>query len=299
MERSWRAGALALCLLTPGLMHAAPSSEVRQSLEVRRYLNAAVALYEKLEYEQALKQIGRAKKKAATADDEARVALMEGIVLAELGRESAANDAFTTGFGLDAEAKLPLDVSPKVAALAEAARESVKKLLGSTLDRQRAEAEAQRAAELEAARSKAAAEAPAPTPPPLPPLEALPPRAKAPAPKVATSPQRDRTAAWIALAVAGATTGGSVAYLTSAAIRQRALVSGTIDDPVEAKASVAAGKREALAGIFLGVAAGAALVTSVTLFLIDTGPANKATSVALVPLAGGGGLVALTGQFPH
>lgn len=296
MGRSWRAAALALCLVTPSLMHAAPSSEVRQSLEVRRYLNAAVALYEKLEYEQALKQIGRAKKKAATADDETRVALMEGIVLAELGRESAANDAFTTGFGLDSEAKLPLDVSPKVAALAEAARESVKKLLGSTLDRQRAEAEAQRATEAEEARRRAAAEAP--TPPPLPPPEALSPRPKAAAPKVATSPHRDRTAAWVALAVAGATTGGSVAYLTSAAIRQRALVSGTIDNPDEATATVAAGKREALAGIFLGVAAGAALVTSVTLFLIDTGPANKATSVALVPLAGGGGLVALTGSLP-
>lgn len=105
--------ALVMCLALPA---------AAQSNEVKKFLNAAITLYENLEYEKALKQLNKAKLKAQGSEDEARIGLLEGIVLADMGREEKALTAFKTAFGIDLEAKLPVDVSPKVQAVAEKAR---------------------------------------------------------------------------------------------------------------------------------------------------------------------------------
>lgn len=141
-------GVVLVLWLVPGMARA-------QSPEVRKYLNAAANMYENLEYEKALQQIERARKKATTAADDAAIALYQGIVLSDMGKEEKALTAFKTGLSFDPDAKLPLDVSPKVEAIFERARASVKKLLGPQLARQeeeerkRKEAEEREAAERE------------------------------------------------------------------------------------------------------------------------------------------------------
>lgn len=119
-----------------------------QNEDAKKYFNAAVTLYENLEYEKALTQIEKARSKASSSDDEVRITLLEGCVLADMGKASKATEAFKLGFGLDSDAKLPVAVSPKVQALAESARESVKKMLAPTLEQQRL-ADAKRKAEAE------------------------------------------------------------------------------------------------------------------------------------------------------
>ena len=67
-----------------------------QSAEVKKYLNTAITLYENLEYEKALKQLKNASAKAKGPDDEAKIGLLEAIVLADMGREERALTAFKT-----------------------------------------------------------------------------------------------------------------------------------------------------------------------------------------------------------
>ena len=54
-----------------------PTLAFGQSAEVKKYLNAAVALYENLEYEKALKQLSTARLKSSGAEDDARISLLE------------------------------------------------------------------------------------------------------------------------------------------------------------------------------------------------------------------------------
>jgi len=110
-----------------------------QSNEVKRFLNAAITLYENLEYEKALKQLQKARGKSNGSDDEMKISLLEGVVLADLGKEERALTAFKTAFGLDLEAKLPVEVSPKVGVIAEKARANVRKLLAPQLAREKEE----------------------------------------------------------------------------------------------------------------------------------------------------------------
>ncbi len=127
---------------------------------VQRYLNAARTLYENLEYEKALEQLRRAKQASGGPEDDEVISLYEGIVHADLGNEEQALTAFKTGLSLNVDAKLPLEVSPKVEAVFERARENVKKMLGPELEQQRAEAERKRREE-EERRAKEAKPAPA------------------------------------------------------------------------------------------------------------------------------------------
>lgn len=121
------------------------SALAAQSPEVRKYLNSAATLYEKLEYEKALKQVARARAKASGAEDEVAVAMYQGIILADMGREEKAVAAFESGLSLDPDAKLPLEVSPKVEAIFEKARTRVRKLLAPQLEAQRLDEERRRA----------------------------------------------------------------------------------------------------------------------------------------------------------
>lgn len=138
--KSWWLGLVAVAVL------ALPAWA--QPDDAKKYFNAAVTLYENLEYEKALTQLEKARSKATSSDDEIRIALLEGCVLADMGKAGKATESFKLGFGLDADAKLPVAVSPKVMALSEAARESVKKMLAPTLEQQRI-ADAKRKAEAE------------------------------------------------------------------------------------------------------------------------------------------------------
>jgi hypothetical protein len=126
VSRGKRPWALVLCLLastpTPALALAPASSSAKgkkapvRKGSFRTYFIAATRLYEKLEYERALEQLARAKELARGEEEDVRVALYEGIILADLGRREEAQAAMRTALYLQPDAKLPVKVSPKVEA---------------------------------------------------------------------------------------------------------------------------------------------------------------------------------------
>lgn len=83
----------------------------------------------------------KAKAKAKTPDDEARCSVLEAIVLADIGKDEKATKAFESAFSFDPELKLPVAVAPKITALAEKAREQVKKMLAPSIAAQKADEE--------------------------------------------------------------------------------------------------------------------------------------------------------------
>jgi flagellar biosynthesis GTPase FlhF len=105
-----------LGLFVAALLVCAPSAQAqsKESRELKRRFHAATRLYEALEYEKALDQLRRARNLSLSADDSARVAIFQGLVLADLGKQEAATAAFVEGLSLNPEAKLPVKVSPKV-----------------------------------------------------------------------------------------------------------------------------------------------------------------------------------------
>lgn len=254
--------ALAVCaaLALPRVAHA-------QSAEVKKYLNAAVTLYENLEYEKAMKQIARAKTKSTGATDDARIALYEGIVLADMGKEQKALDAFKTGLSMEPDAKLPLEVSPKVEKVFQTARENVQKLLGPQLEKQRAEeqaridaekaalAEEQRKKDEEAAKAAAAAKPAEPDrPPPLPTVK-----------KAVSSGPSMRVLAVIPLVI-GVGAGATGGYFLATASGQHSALTSGLAPPAQAASIRDQGKTNALLGyVFTGVGA-AGLAAAVVMF---------------------------------
>lgn len=185
---------------------AAASAEI--SPDVRKYVGSASALFEKLEYEKALAQLKRAKAKSQGPEDDLRIALYEGIVLAEMG-DATAPAAFASALGMDPTATLPLVVSPKVQKVFDKAKAQVQKVL-------EAEAEAQRqreAAERQKTEEKRKQEEALKPPPP--------PKKVEPAPVVVVVESRSfsRTLALApaALAVAGGVTGAVLLVQANAA----------------------------------------------------------------------------------
>jgi hypothetical protein len=102
---------------------------MEETKDFDRYLIAAIRLYESLEYEHALAQLGRARKLASTVQEDVIVSLYEGILHADMGRGEEARASFKTALLLDPNAKLPLSVSPKVEKEFETMRTRVKKEL--------------------------------------------------------------------------------------------------------------------------------------------------------------------------
>jgi hypothetical protein len=90
-------------------------------------------LYGSLEYERALEQLSRAKLFVRSEADHIDLLLYEGVILADHGKEDAANAAFTAALFLRPEAKLPLLVSPKVARRFEKLRQQVKRELDAAV----------------------------------------------------------------------------------------------------------------------------------------------------------------------
>jgi tetratricopeptide (TPR) repeat protein len=102
---------LVICLLAVGAL---PQSAQAQTV-FERYFTTAQQLYENLEYEQALEQLKRTKKLAQGLEQEVPVLVLEGIVLAELGKQEDSQKAFESALLLNPDVELPLRVSPKVA----------------------------------------------------------------------------------------------------------------------------------------------------------------------------------------
>lgn len=269
-----RALALALTLLSPAAF--------AQSAEVKKYLNTAITLYENLEYEKALKQIKNAKAKAKGPDDEAKCALLEGVVLADMGKEEKALSAFKSGFSVDLEAKLPVEVSPKVQAVAEKARANVRKLLAPQLEAEKAEEERRLAEEKKKAEEEAARIAEQKR------LEEERARQQQPPPAVvkpAPGPSA-RTLAWIPGAVGLVSAGVATGFLVSANGKYQSLLNGTAD-PAQAAQLRDTGKTDATMGyVFAGVA-GAGVAAAVVM-LIAGGPSEPPATVTVMPLEGGG-----------
>ncbi|WP_224248590.1 tetratricopeptide repeat protein [Hyalangium gracile] len=115
-----RAGLIVLLLLLPLLVHAQEDSKLRG------YLLSVNRLYAALEYEKALEQLTRAKRFAHTVEDDVTLSLYEGIILADMNRLEDSTAAFKAALFLNPEAKLPLEVSPKVAKRFESVRQEVR-----------------------------------------------------------------------------------------------------------------------------------------------------------------------------
>jgi hypothetical protein len=242
--------------------------------DVKRYLVAASALFEKLEYEKALTQIKRAKTKAQTPEDDTLIALYEGIVLAEMG-DAQASTAFTTALGLDPEAKLPLVVSPKVQRVFDKAKASITKLLEQQEAAEKARAEEQRKQE-EAARPP---EPPKPEPPPTPPPVVV------VKPKPPPEPSRGRMYAGLGVGIAGvaiAGTGALMMFLGHSAATS--LATGQPATYADAMALASSGKLEEQLGVALLGVGGAALVAGIILFAL--GPTYPAVSAIVTPNGG-------------
>jgi tetratricopeptide (TPR) repeat protein len=141
MARATLAVALCALFLAPASASAAkkkkPKADPAQTEpaqtatdDVARYLDAAQAFYEKLDYERALDQAKRAEQFSHTPDDDVKIALIEGIMLASLARDEDADAAFRKGLALKPDAKLPYEVSPKIQQKFESVRTEVTKVVG-------------------------------------------------------------------------------------------------------------------------------------------------------------------------
>ncbi len=261
--------------------------------EARKYLNGAIALYENLEYEKALKQLTKAKAKASTTDEEVGIALLQGAVLADMGKEEPATRSFKEGFSLDLNAKLPVEVSPKIAALAEKARASVAKVLAPQLEKARAEEEKKKAEAEAAAAAAAEAEAKRKVEQQKAEEEAAARARVAPPPAVekpAEGPSL-RTLALIPAGVAVASAGVATWFLVNANEKYVALDQGkaSVEQAAEYREI---GKQQATLGyVFAGVA-GAGVAAAVTMFALGGSKApGPAVSAVVTP---GGGMVMLS-----
>jgi tetratricopeptide (TPR) repeat protein len=127
MANSWGTVlALAACL---GLAMPPRAAMAGETLD--RYIIEAVRLYEGLDYELALEQLGLARTASPSDDEEAVISLYEGIIRADLGRWEEARASFQSALQRKPEAQLPLRVSPKVKREFEAVRANVRAQLAS------------------------------------------------------------------------------------------------------------------------------------------------------------------------
>ncbi len=87
------------------------------------YLEPAARLYRSLEFQAALRTIEKALAWPTNSQaEEVKVALLEGLITAQLGDSDRAIGAFERALALDPAAQLPFKVSPKLSKLFEKAR---------------------------------------------------------------------------------------------------------------------------------------------------------------------------------
>lgn len=126
-------GALVLVLVVPIAARAASEGDVRDSI------NAVSSLYENLEYDHALQQLQFARQLPRGMDEEVTLALYEGIILCEMSKQAQGATSFKAALLLRPEAKLPVQVAPKIETLFHTVRQQVKSELASSLARREAE----------------------------------------------------------------------------------------------------------------------------------------------------------------
>ncbi|HEX4621632.1 MAG TPA: tetratricopeptide repeat protein [Myxococcaceae bacterium] len=263
--RSFRGGFAAVLLA----VLASASAWGAQS-PVRRYLRSAATFYDKLDFDRALEQARKAESHSSGPEDDVEIALVEGILLANIGKEDDADAAFRRGLSLQPDAKLPYkSVSPKISELFEKVRGEVKKALTRT-----------------------------PTPeevnPPPPVVEKPPPMVEKPGPVVTTSveqPSRGvRRFAWIPL-VAGVALGGAGAYAYSQSESRFSSLEGGNIPLATANQYKSEGPTYQTAALILAGAGAAALITSGVMFFAGA----PSTQVTLAPAPNG---VVVVGSFP-
>ncbi|MBN9684742.1 MULTISPECIES: hypothetical protein [unclassified Corallococcus] len=88
-------------------------------------MSSASQAYEELDYEHSLEQLDAAMGVARVSGERGRVAILRGIVLADLGRRQESLAAFKEGLSLLPDASLPVKVSPKVSRDFEEVRRNV------------------------------------------------------------------------------------------------------------------------------------------------------------------------------
>jgi len=266
---------VASALLFGGAVRAATPSPVK------RYLGSAATFYDKLDFERALEQVRKAQNYSKSPEDDTVIALVEGILLANLQREDDADAAFRRGLSLQPDAALPFkNVAPKILERFERMRAEVKKSLSRTNI-----PEAEPAPEAKA-EPKAAPPPPAPAPAPTP----------APAAAVTAKPAQEssgglRHIAWIPAAVGVALGGGAAFCYIQSENRYSGLTGGNIS-PATAAQYHSEGPTYQTAALILAGTGAAALVTGGVFFLL--GGASDARAV-LVPTPQG---MAVTGTFP-
>ncbi|SEN34601.1 hypothetical protein SAMN05444354_1394 [Stigmatella aurantiaca] len=96
------------------------------SAEVQTHLLSIQRLFDDLEYERALSQIQRARQVPHGTEEEVILTLYEGVLQCELGQQEQGKAAFKSALLLKPEAKLPVQVAPKVNSLFESVRQQVK-----------------------------------------------------------------------------------------------------------------------------------------------------------------------------
>jgi tetratricopeptide (TPR) repeat protein len=259
------------------------------SKDVQKYLNSASTLIENLDYEKALKQIERAKTKSQGADDDAQIAFYEGVVFSEQGKNDKALTAFKTGLSMDPDAKLPLEVSPKVERNFEEARANVKKMLAPQLQKEEDERKRAEAERLEAERKKEeerkAEEERAR-------LAAMPKTTSGGTVTKTSSGGGTRTYAWVPMAAGAALGGAGAFFLVSAKGNYDSLISGTVA-PANAAAARDTGKSQQTTGLALTGIGVAAIAAGGAMYLMG-GDAAK-VSVIATP---GGAFVGVSGSLP-
>lgn len=115
-------------LLAGSLSFAAAAAKPKPD-QARKYLDAAVRLYSAFEFERALEQLAKARASAAGPELDVTIALYEGMLHLELGREEQAETAFKSALALEPNASLPTRVSPKVQQLFERLKTEMSKPL--------------------------------------------------------------------------------------------------------------------------------------------------------------------------
>ena len=256
-----------------------------QNAEVKKYMNTAITLYENLEYEKALKQLKSARGKASGPDDEAKVSLLEGIVLADMGREEKALNLFKTAFSVDLEAKLPVEVSPKVQAIAEKARANVRKMLAPQIEAAKAEAKAEEDKRLAEEKKRAEEESLRVAEQKR--LDAEDRLRNQPPPALvvarpAAGPSA-RSLSWIPGVVGLASAGLATGLFISASGKQTALLNGTAPEE-QAVAYRDSGKTEAALGYVFTAVGVAGIGAAVVMFAVG---GEKTPAISAVPLQGG------------
>jgi hypothetical protein len=262
--------ALSCLLSAAGTAPASKSPSEEDEREVRRYLQAAAALYRSLDNERALEQLAEARALPHRLDDSVQISLLEGLVFSDLGNHSESEAAFRAAFALDPGAKLPFPVSPKLQA-------SIERLRAETIK------------QLDKAPPTPAVAPPAEAPPAPPLVAPLSPDVQASRPAPGPSP-------WIPTAVGGALLAGAgVCALLEQNVEMR-LRSGdpTITTTSQLDGVVRDGRAYTTAGVVLAATGAAALGVA---GLMVWRNASERKRIALIP-APNGAMAVWSGPLP-